>query len=92
MTGGAGTVPVGGVPAGLVQRVQGRLAAVGAVASDPASLRAAVAQALDDDGIDLPPVNLAALVRAIGDELTGLGPLAPLLERTISISAAADKH
>ena len=63
---------------GLVQRVQRRLAATGAVASDVAGLRAAVAEALDEDGVQ-PPAHLAALVRSIGDELTGLGPLAPLL-------------
>ena len=67
------------MPAGLVQRVQRRLAANGAVASDAASLRAAVAEALGEDGVHLPAANLDALVRAIGDELTGLGPLAPLL-------------
>jgi pilus assembly protein CpaF len=78
-TAGAGTGPVGGLPAGLVQRVLGRLAAGGSVASDTASLRAAVAQALVEDGIVLGPRNLAAIVTSIGDELTGLGPLAPLL-------------
>jgi pilus assembly protein CpaF len=70
---------IGEAPAGLVQRVQRRLAATGAVASDAASLRAAVAEALGEDGVQLPAANLDALVRAIGDELTGLGPLAPLL-------------
>jgi pilus assembly protein CpaF len=70
---------IGEVPAGLVQRVQRRLAANGAVASDAAGLRAAVAEALGEDGVRLPAANLAGLVRAIGDELTGLGPLAPLL-------------
>jgi Type II/IV secretion system protein len=70
---------IGEVPAGLAQLVQRRLAANGAVASDAASLRAAVAGALGEDGAQLPAANLNALVRAIGDELTGLGPLAPLL-------------
>jgi pilus assembly protein CpaF len=70
---------IGGVPAGLVQRVQRRLAANGAVASDAASLRLAVTGALGEDGVQPTAANLAALVRAIGDELTGLGPLAPLL-------------
>jgi pilus assembly protein CpaF len=70
---------VGELPAGLVQRVQRRLAAKGAVASDAASLQAAVGEALAEDGVHLPAAGLAALVRAIGDELTGLGPLAPLL-------------
>jgi pilus assembly protein CpaF len=76
---GAGTGPVGGMPAGLVQRVLGRLVANGSVASDTTSLRAAVTGALADDGIVLPAANLAAIVTSIGDELTGLGPLAPLL-------------
>ena len=79
MTASAGTGLVAGVPAGLVQRVQGRLAANGSFASDAASLRTAVAEALNEDGIALPAPNLTALVRAIGAELTGLGPLAPLL-------------
>jgi hypothetical protein len=69
----------GGVAAGLVQRVQRRLAAAGAVAADADGLRAAVADALGDEGILLAPASFAATVRAIGDELTGLGPLAPLL-------------
>ena len=69
----------GEVPAGLVQRAQRRLAANGAVASDAAGLRAAVVEALGEDGVRLPAASLAALVRAVGDELTGLGPLAPLL-------------
>jgi pilus assembly protein CpaF len=76
---GAGTGPIGGMPTGLVQRVLGRLVANGSVASDTASLRAAVTEALADDGIVLPAANLAAVVTSIGDELTGLGPLAPLL-------------
>jgi pilus assembly protein CpaF len=76
---GAGTGPIGGMPAGLVQRVLGRLVANGSVASDTASLRAAVTEALADDGIVLPAANLAAIVTSIADELTGLGPLAPLL-------------
>jgi pilus assembly protein CpaF len=69
----------GGVAAGLVQRVQRRLAAAGAVAADADGLRAAVAEALGEEGVLLPPASFAATVRAIGDELTGLGPLAPLL-------------
>ena len=64
---------------GLVPRVQRRLAAGGAVASDAAGLREAVAGALAEDGIVLPEGSLTALVRSVGDELTGLGPLAPLL-------------
>jgi pilus assembly protein CpaF len=75
----AGTGPAAGMPAGLVQRVLGRLAANGSVVSDAVGLRAAVAEALAEDGIVLPPRNLAAIVTSIGDELTGFGPLAPLL-------------
>jgi pilus assembly protein CpaF len=70
---------MGGVPPGLVQRVQQRLAAAGGVATDTAGLRKAVSEALNEDGVLLPSTNLAPIVRAIGDELTGLGPLAPLL-------------
>jgi Type II/IV secretion system protein len=64
--------------AGLVERVQRRLA-TGGVAAGPGGLRAAVADALRDEGILLPAASLAATVRAISDELTGLGPLGPLL-------------
>jgi pilus assembly protein CpaF len=68
-----------GVPPGLVARVQRRLADGGAVATDAARLRTAVAEALAEDGAVLSAVDLAALARSIGDELTGLGPLAPLV-------------
>jgi pilus assembly protein CpaF len=74
----AGTGPIG-APAGLVQRVQRRLAAAGTFAVDRDSLRGAVAEALAEEGVRLPAPSFAATVRAIGDELTGLGPLAPLL-------------
>jgi pilus assembly protein CpaF len=86
--GAAGTGPITastrigsieGVTPGLVQRVQRRLAATGSVASDVAGLRTAVAEALGEDGVQLPAPSLAAIARSIGDELTGLGPLAPLL-------------
>ena len=73
------TGAVGGMTAGLMPRVQRRLAAHGVVAGDPAGLRSAVAETLAEDGILLPEANLAALVRSVADELTGLGPLAPLL-------------
>jgi pilus assembly protein CpaF len=78
-TAAAGNGPAGSMPAGLVQRVLSRLLADGSVASDPVSLRATVAEALAEDGIVLPAARLAAVVASIGDELTGLGPLAPLL-------------
>jgi len=67
------------VTAELVPQVQRRLAAHAAVAGDTAGLRAAVAETLAEDGILLPEASLAALVRSVADELTGLGPLAPLL-------------
>jgi len=79
LTVGGGTAGIAGVTPGLVQRVQRRLAAVGATATDRAGLRMAVTEALGEDGIVLPTATLAPVVRAIGDELTGLGPLAPLL-------------
>ena len=75
---GGGVGLGGGLPPGLVQRVQRRLAATGAAGGD-AGLRAAVADALGEDGVRLSEPGLAAVVRTIGDELTGLGPLAPLL-------------
>jgi Type II/IV secretion system protein len=75
----SGTGAIGGLPYGLVQRVQRRLASDGSVATDSAGLRAAVTEALSEDGVPLPAANLAPIVRAVGDELTGLGPLAPLL-------------
>ena len=65
--------PVGGVPPGLVQRVQRRLTADGRVAADPGGLRTAVTETLGEDGILLPEASLAPVVRAVGDELTGLG-------------------
>jgi pilus assembly protein CpaF len=70
--------PAAATAAGLVERVQRRLA-TGGVAAGPGGLRAAVADALRDEGILLPAASLAATVRAISDELTGLGPLGPLL-------------
>src|SRR6266508_2792892 len=63
---------------GLVERVQRRLATTG-LGAGPGGLRAAVTDALRDEGILLPAASLAATVRAISDELTGLGPLGPLL-------------
>ena len=79
LTGSSRTGPVAGLAPGLVARVQRRLAATGASATDAAGLRAAVEETLVEDGVVLPAVSLSAIVRSIGDELTGLGPLAPLL-------------
>src|SRR5829696_859133 len=75
----AGGERTGGIPPGLVQRVQRRLAAAGVVATDTAGLRTAVTEVLSEDGGLLASANLTPIVRAIGDELTGLGPLASLL-------------
>jgi pilus assembly protein CpaF len=63
----------------LVARVQRRLSTSGPLTADPKGLRVAVATALRDEGIAVPLSSFAATVRAIVDELTGLGPLAPLL-------------
>jgi pilus assembly protein CpaF len=67
-----------GMATGLVERVQRRLAATGQGAG-PGGLHAAVADALRHEGVLLPAASFAATVRAISDELTGLGPLGPLL-------------
>jgi pilus assembly protein CpaF len=75
----AGSGPAIGPAAGLVQRVQRRLASAGPIATDIGGLRAAVAGALRDEGILLPTASFAATVRSISDELAGLGPLGPLL-------------
>jgi pilus assembly protein CpaF len=75
---------VGGAPhvelgAELLDRVQRRLWSTGR--PDPAAgdLEVAVAAALRDEGVVLPAATFAATIRAVTDELTGLGPLAPLL-------------
>lgn len=52
------------------------------VAADPrdrSALRRAVARALAAEGIVVPPARWAALVRALVDDLAGLGPLESLL-------------
>jgi hypothetical protein len=76
--GGAGPPQPAGMATGLVERVQRRLATTG-LGAGPGGLRAAVAGALRDEGVLLPAASFAATVRAISDELTGLGPLGPLL-------------
>jgi hypothetical protein len=76
--GGAGPPQPAAMATGLVERVQRRLATTG-LGAGPGGLRAAVADALRDEGILLPTASLAATIRAISDELTGLGPLGPLL-------------
>jgi len=76
--GAAGPPQPAGMATGLVQRVQRRLATTG-LGAGPGGLRAAVADALRDEGVALPAASFAATVRAISDELTGLGPLGPLL-------------
>jgi pilus assembly protein CpaF len=67
--------------AALAEQVQERLSALHGDlhgASD-ADLGVAVADALSDEGIVLPAPAFTAVVRAVRDELTGLGPIAPLL-------------
>jgi pilus assembly protein CpaF len=63
----------------LIDRVQRRLWSNGRPDPAAADLSAAVAEALRDEGVALPAATFAATVRAVTDELTGLGPLAPLL-------------
>jgi pilus assembly protein CpaF len=78
--GGAAWPPGPGSPdPELVARVQRRLSTTGPRTDDSKGLRVAVAAALRDEGIAVPLSSFAATVRAIVDELTGLGPLAPLL-------------
>ena len=76
--GRAGVAPASLGP-DVIDRIQRRLWANGR--SDPAAadLGAAVAEALRDEGVVLPAATFAATVRAVADELTGLGPLEPLL-------------
>ena len=63
----------------LIDRIQRRLWANGRPDPAAADLSAAVADALREEGVVLPAATFAATVRAVTDELTGLGPLAPLL-------------
>jgi pilus assembly protein CpaF len=63
----------------LIDRVQRRLWSSGRPEPAAADLIAAVAEALRDEGVVLPAATFAATVRAVAEELTGLGPLAPLL-------------
>ncbi|MEX0658061.1 MAG: hypothetical protein WD080_02910, partial [Egibacteraceae bacterium] len=55
------------------------LAAVPAGASRLAAVRSAVARAVRDEGVLLPPDVLATIVRELTDALAGLGPVEPLL-------------
>ncbi len=69
--------------AGL-ERLRRRVAAdplVVAAVGPPAlaTVRSAVARAVRDEGVLLPPDQLAALVREVADTLAGLGPVAALL-------------
>jgi pilus assembly protein CpaF len=64
---------------GLVALVQRRLSASGRLAIGHDGLRAAVATVLHEEGVAPSLPSFAATVEAIVDELTGLGPLAPLL-------------
>ncbi len=67
------------VGSSLVDRVQRRLWSNGHPDTATGDLQTAVAAALRDEGVVLPAATFAATVRAVTDELTGLGPLAPLL-------------
>ncbi len=67
------------VSSSLVDRVQRRLWSTGHPEATPGDLQMVVAAALRDEGVVLPAATFAATVRAVTDELTGLGPLAPLL-------------
>jgi pilus assembly protein CpaF len=75
----ARSVVPGQVYPGLVAVVQQRLSASGRFAIDHDGLRAAVATVLREEGLAPSPLGFAATVEAVVDELTGLGPLAPLL-------------
>jgi pilus assembly protein CpaF len=75
----ARSVVPGLVYPGLVAVVQQRLSASGRFAIDHDGLRAAVATVLREEGLAPSPLGFAATVEAVVDELTGLGPLAPLL-------------
>ncbi|CAN5882692.1 TadA family conjugal transfer-associated ATPase [soil metagenome] len=44
-----------------------------------AAVRSAVARAVREEGVLLPPEDLSALVRDLSDHLAGLGPIQPLL-------------
>jgi pilus assembly protein CpaF len=67
------------VGSSLVDRVQRRLWSNGYSEAATGDLQMAVSAALRDEGLVLPAATFAATVRAVTDELTGLGPLAPLL-------------
>jgi pilus assembly protein CpaF len=67
------------VGSSLVDRVQRRLWSNGYSEAATGDLQMAVSAALRDEGLVLPAASFAATVRAVTDELTGLGPLAPLL-------------
>jgi pilus assembly protein CpaF len=67
------------VGASLIDRVQHRLWSNGRPEATTGDLQTAVAGALRDEGVVLSAAAFAATVRAVTDELTGLGPLAPLL-------------
>ena len=67
----------------LLGRVRSRLADVadGSATRGPAAVRAAVAQALREEGVALPEDRFADAVRTLADHLAGLGPLEVLLRR-----------
>ena len=67
--------------AALAERVQHRLSGLsgGLQSASGADLRVVVADTLRDEGIVLPASSFATTVQAVTDELTGLGPISPLL-------------
>lgn len=73
------SVPSAEAGPSLVDRVQRRLWSNGYPEATTGDLQLAVAAALRDEGLVLPAASFAATVAAVTNELTGLGPLAPLL-------------
>jgi pilus assembly protein CpaF len=74
---GVGAAGMVGAGPGLVGAGRGPVGAGSGLAGAGSGLFRA--SAVDEDGVQLPAPDLTAVVRSIGDELTGLGPLAPLL-------------
>jgi pilus assembly protein CpaF len=61
------------------QRVSDDAALLAATTMSRAAMRSAVARAVREEGVLLPPEELAALARDLTDELAGLGPVERLL-------------
>lgn len=73
------------LPAAALEVLRRRVAEDDTVVAQPdaarrmAAIRTAVARAVRDEGVLLPPSVLASLVRELADTLAGLGPVAALL-------------